>query len=418
MIFNHRERKGRRDWIPGFAGMTNCVLFVFFAVAFLASSASLRLGLGQARRNKIRTLRPRRLCGEFSFLFWLLFLTLSHAACAQLRISEATEHGPFVPTPMVVVDRMLELAEVGKSDVVYDLGSGDGRIVIQAAKKYGARGVGIELDSDLVMRARRQARREGVAHLAEFRHGDALKTDLSAATVVTLYMLPAFNQRLRPILEQQLQRGARVVAHDYPIEGWTPVKSEETPHIDTRPDVPPHKHVLYLYEWRPPAPVHSPEEIPFVPSPIEVVDRMLELADVSSRDVVYDLGSGDGRIVIRAAKKYGARGVGIEMDELLLAKARKAAEAEGVSHLVEFRAEDALKTDLSPATVITLYMLPWFNEAMKPKFQKHLRPGARIVAHDFGIEGWEPDSVELLDKPERLMAGVKRPHKIFLWKIK
>jgi cyclopropane fatty-acyl-phospholipid synthase-like methyltransferase len=166
------------------------------------------------------------------------------------------------------------------------------------------------------------------------------------------------------------------------------------------------------------AAAHFPEEIPFVPTPIEVVDRMLELAEVSKSDVVYDLGSGDGRIIIQAAKKYGAGGVGIEMDTSLLEKARKAARAEGVSHLVEFRAEDALKADISAATVVTLYMLPWFNEAMKPNFQKYLKPGSRIVAHDFGIEGWEPDKVELLDKPERVMGGIKRPHKIYLWKIK
>jgi cyclopropane fatty-acyl-phospholipid synthase-like methyltransferase len=160
------------------------------------------------------------------------------------------------------------------------------------------------------------------------------------------------------------------------------------------------------------------EEIPFVPTPIEVVDRMLELAEVKKNDVVYDLGSGDGRIVIRAAKKYGARGVGIEMDRLLLEKARKAAMAEGVSHLVEFRAEDALKVDLSPATVVTLYMLPWFNEAMKPSFQKHLRPGSRIVAHDFGIDGWEPDKVEKLKEPERRIGGNIHYHTIYLWKIR
>jgi cyclopropane fatty-acyl-phospholipid synthase-like methyltransferase len=166
------------------------------------------------------------------------------------------------------------------------------------------------------------------------------------------------------------------------------------------------------------SPAEFPEEIPFVPTPIEVVDRMLELAEVKKGDIVYDLGSGDGRIVIRAAKKYGARGIGIEMDKLLLEDARKAAKAEGVSHLVEFRAEDALKTDLSPATVVTLYMLPWFNEAMKPNFQKYLRPGSRIVAHDFGIEGWEPVKVEMLDKPERLMGGIKRPHKVYLWIVR
>ena len=159
------------------------------------------------------------------------------------------------------------------------------------------------------------------------------------------------------------------------------------------------------------------EEIPFVPTPVEVIDRMLELAEVKPGDVVYDLGSGDGRIVIRAAKKYGVRAVGIEMDQLLLEKARRDAKAEGVSHLVEFRAEDALKADISPATVITLYMLPWFNESMKPNFKKMLKPGARIVAHDFGIEGWEPDKTEKLPKIDIMPGGRRHQHVIYLWRI-
>ena len=159
------------------------------------------------------------------------------------------------------------------------------------------------------------------------------------------------------------------------------------------------------------------EEIPFVPTPIEVVDRMLELAEVKKGDVVYDLGSGDGRIVIRAAKKYGVRAIGIEMDSSLLNKARKAAKAEGVSHLVEFRNEDALKADISRATVVTLYMLPWFNEAMKPNFKKMLKPGARIVAHDFGIEGWEPDKTEKLPGVELKAEGHKHQHTIHLWRV-
>jgi cyclopropane fatty-acyl-phospholipid synthase-like methyltransferase len=166
-----------------------------------------------------------------------------------------------------------------------------------------------------------------------------------------------------------------------------------------------------------PATANDREEIPFVPTPMEVVDRMLELAEVKTGDVVYDLGSGDGRIVIRAAKKYGARAVGIEMDSTLLAKARQAAKAEGVEHLVEFRAEDALKADISPATVVTLYMLPWFNEAMKPIFKKFLKPGARIVAHDFGIEGWEPDKMIKLPEPEIKNGGYKHYHVIYLWRI-
>ena len=159
------------------------------------------------------------------------------------------------------------------------------------------------------------------------------------------------------------------------------------------------------------------EEIPFVPTPVEVIDRMLDLAEVKQGDVVYDLGSGDGRIVIRAAKKYGVRAVGIEMDPLLLEKAREDANAEGVSNLVEFRSEDALMADISPATVITLYMLPWFNEAMKPNFQKMLKPGARIVAHDFGIEGWEPDKTVKLPEIEIMPGGRRHQHTIYLWRI-
>jgi len=161
-----------------------------------------------------------------------------------------------------------------------------------------------------------------------------------------------------------------------------------------------------------------PEEIPFVPTPIDVVDKMLELAEVKKGDVVYDLGSGDGRIVIRAAKKYGIRAVGIEMDQLLLAKARRDAKAAGVDRLVQFRAEDALKTDLSPATVVTLYMLPWFNAKMEPSLKKYLKPGARIVAHDFGIQGWEPEKTMRLPGYELKPGGHKHQHVLYLWRIR
>jgi cyclopropane fatty-acyl-phospholipid synthase-like methyltransferase len=123
------------------------------------------------------------------------------------------------------------------------------------------------------------------------------------------------------------------------------------------------------------------------------------------------------RIVIRAAKKYGIRAVGIEMDRLLLDKARKDAKSAGVSHLVQFRAEDAMKTDLSKATVVTLYMLPWFNEAMKPSFKKYLKTGARIVAHDFGIAGWDPDKTVKLPNPEKKAGGLVHYHSIHLWRI-
>jgi protein-L-isoaspartate O-methyltransferase len=169
---------------------------------------------------------------------------------SELRAQD-DEKVPYVPSPVEVVDRMLEFADVKKADVVFDIGSGDGRMVIHAAKKYGAKGVGIELDSRLVEMARAKAKKDGVDQLVEFRQGDALKADISDATVVTLYMLPSFNKQLRPILEKQLKPGARVVVHDYPIEGWNPVKWEEMPLMDTRPEVMPHNHILYLYVWKP-----------------------------------------------------------------------------------------------------------------------------------------------------------------------
>jgi SAM-dependent methyltransferase len=161
-----------------------------------------------------------------------------------------------------------------------------------------------------------------------------------------------------------------------------------------------------------------PDEVPFIPTPIEVVDRMLELAEVKKGDVVYDLGSGDGRILIRAAKKYGARGVGIELDSWLVTTARAKAKEEGVDELVEFRVGDAAQTDLSGATVITLYMLPWFNAMMRPKFQTQLKPGARIVSHDYGIEGWPPDQEEKSPVLERRAEGFTHEHALYLWRVK
>ena len=134
-------------------------------------------------------------------------------------------------------------------------------------------------------------------------------------------------------------------------------------------------------------------EVPFVASSAEVIDRMLEVAEVKADDLVYDIGSGDGAIIIQAAKKYGVKGVGIEIDEDLVRKARDNAAKAKVEHLVEFRVQDAFTVDISPATVVTLYMLPEFNAKLRPILEKQLKPGARVVSHDYSIEGWTPDRV-------------------------
>jgi SAM-dependent methyltransferase len=133
-------------------------------------------------------------------------------------------------------------------------------------------------------------------------------------------------------------------------------------------------------------------DVPFVESPQPVVNKMLELADVSEEDVVYDLGSGDGRIVITAARRYGARGVGIEIKPRLVEKARQNAADAGVSDRVAFRQGDLFEADISEATVVTLYLLPSVNTKLRPKLFRELVPGTRVVSHDFDMDEWTPDT--------------------------
>ena len=147
----------------------------------------------------------------------LLGLATAAAAAAQPAVL-----APYSPTPTDVVDRMLRLAGVGSKDVVFDLGCGDGRIVIEAARMHGARGVGIDIDPSLIAQAQANAQKAGVAALVTFRVQDAMTVDVSEATVVTLYLLAASNVKLRPILTQALRPGARIVSHNYPIGDWGP----------------------------------------------------------------------------------------------------------------------------------------------------------------------------------------------------
>jgi SAM-dependent methyltransferase len=157
------------------------------------------------------------------------------------RREDVPDLAPYVPTPHNVVERMLELANVTKNDVIIDLGCGDGRIVIAAAKKFGARGMGVDIDPRYIERANRLAKAAGVTHLVEFRVGDATQTDLSSATVVSLYLTPDANELIRPRLEQQLEPGSRVVTHNYPIPGWTAART------DSLQDWNDARHDLYLY---------------------------------------------------------------------------------------------------------------------------------------------------------------------------
>ena len=138
-------------------------------------------------------------------------------------------------------------------------------------------------------------------------------------------------------------------------------------------------------------------DVPYVPTPPEVVDAMLELAKVKKGDVVYELGSGDGRIPITAAKRYGVKAHGIDINPQRIQEANENAKREGVTDRVTFRTADLFETDLSKANVVTLYLLPDVNLKLRPKLLKELKPGSRIVSHAFSMGDWEPDITRNLD---------------------
>jgi ribosomal protein L11 methylase PrmA len=140
-----------------------------------------------------------------------------------------------------------------------------------------------------------------------------------------------------------------------------------------------------------PQPPSQQPDVIYVPTPQEVVEDMLRLANVKKGDVLYDLGSGDGRIAITAAKRYGVRATGIDIDPQRIQEANANAKKAGVTELVKFRQEDLFKADFKDATVITLYLLPDLNVKLRPRLLEELKPGTRIVSHQFDMGTWKPD---------------------------
>lgn len=154
-------------------------------------------------------------------------------------------------------------------------------------------------------------------------------------------------------------------------------------------------------------PARQPDVI-FVPTRESVADEMLQLAGVTSADVVYDLGSGDGRVVILAAQKYGARGVGVELDPRLVKVAREVAREGEVEERVRFIEGDLFAADISPATVVTIYLSPTVNARLEPKLRRELRPGTRVVSHQFPIGKWPPDRTVKADDGTELYLWTVR----------
>ncbi|HZP01667.1 MAG TPA: class I SAM-dependent methyltransferase [Terriglobia bacterium] len=185
------------------------------------------------------------------------FIVLSFSAWPQASSPNAPFIGssdkivPFVPTPPEIVEKMLAMAQVDKLDTVYDLGSGDGRIVIMAAQKFGAKAVGVELDEDLFKKSTERIAELGLQDRAKILKMNFFDVDLRPATVLTLYLLTSVNERLRPKMERELRPGARVVSHDFQVTGW---KAEKVESVNSENGI---SHTLYLYIL--PAPKHEPE---------------------------------------------------------------------------------------------------------------------------------------------------------------
>ena len=188
-----------------------------------------------------------------TFVLTLLLFVVSTGAQQPLKPLEKKPDVPYMPTHEKVVAEMLKVAKVGKDDVLYDLGSGDGRIIITAAKEFGTRGVGVDIDPDLIKEARENAVKAGVADKVKFLQQDLFETDIREATVVTLYLWPEINLRLRPKLLSDLKPGTRVVSHNHDMGDWKPLKTVRVrvPHeyvvsktLNMRV---PHQHKIYYW---------------------------------------------------------------------------------------------------------------------------------------------------------------------------
>lgn len=170
---------------------------------------------------------------------WVVFAV---AGCAQEPKETVEKLAPYYPTPESVVLQMLKFGGLKAGEKMFDLGSGDGRVVIAAAQKFGADATGIEIDPDLYKSSSERIKQMGLEKKARIVKGDLLKQDYSSANLVAVYLLPTSNDKLRPLLEKQLKPGTRIVSHDFNFNGWTPVKEE---HIED--DGEGRSHTLYLY---------------------------------------------------------------------------------------------------------------------------------------------------------------------------
>ena len=175
--------------------------------------------------------------------------------------------------------------------------------------------------------------------------------------------------------------------------------------------------LLLVFTLASPAVAQDKTGGPFVPTPQAVVDAMLDMAEVSARDFVVDLGSGDGRIVLTAAKRFNARGLGIDIDKELVDGSNAEAKKLGIAGKVTFRQQDVLDAKIDEATVVTLYLLPGMMQLLQPKFARDLKPGTRIVSHDFPLSDWRPDRERVIDVPEKYGTSGNWKSTLYYWVV-
>ncbi|AFZ32267.1 Methyltransferase type 11 [Gloeocapsa sp. PCC 7428] len=210
------------------------------------------------------------------------------------------------------------------------------------------------------------------------------------------------HRTIKSLLVASLGAGSLLVAGCEQQRQFEVEAQQPTPTVQTQAPAP---------TTAPTQPQERAPDVPYVPTPQEVVDQMLQLANVTSNDVLYDLGSGDGRIPITAVQKFGAsRAYGIEINPELVQRARQNAETANVSDRVQIVQQDLFQTDLREASVVTLYLLPDINIKLRPKLLRELRPGTRIVSHDFDMGEWQPDNVVRVQGPSR-------QHTLYVWTV-
>jgi cyclopropane fatty-acyl-phospholipid synthase-like methyltransferase len=412
------------------------------------------------------------------------------------------------PTPTGVVEAMCQMAKVGKDDVIYDVGCGDGQTILTAVQKGGAkRGVGLDYAEEWTRQAEEKVRKAGLADKVIIVNENVLeRKDFSRANVILLSWTSPVNERLKRLLQTTLRHGTRIVSCRSGLGNWRPdatrtVKDKdadgrevefalklwtvrhpkapnlelELPDSEDPPDYAPERVSKLLVDGKDfttPRVRHrslavepkegkdsvkvvftfwpntyteitrtktvklekgkltrasllkqdpaSPDHIKpiYVPTPDEVVEKMCQMAKIGKDDVVYDIGCGDGRLVILSVKKYGARkGIGIDIRPELVKLCQENAKKEGVNDKVTFEARDAQKIeDFSEASVVLLYLGDHLNERLKPALRKTLKPGARIVSHRFRMGSWEPEKTEKLKAKDN--DGTIADFELHLWTIK